>query len=103
MHTLFRQSVKYKQSLRWRQSEAIIRPGKKGGQNDLAEAFLSQTPCLVKKRSDRGFQERDQWMIGYVSTISGSKLVANATTSLRSGSGTSNALSVSDRQRMKAA
>ena len=39
----------------------------------------------------------------YASTMSGSKLVANATTSLLSGSGTSNVVSVSDRQRMKAA
>jgi len=45
------------------------------------------------------------WAIGfnYASTISDSKLVTNAATSLRSGSGTSNALSVPDRQRMKAA
>ena len=40
---------------------------------------------------------------GYASTISASKLVVKATTSLRSSSGTLNVSSVTDRQRMKAA
>jgi hypothetical protein len=38
---------------------------------------------------------------GYASTISDSKLVVKATTSLRSGSGTLNVSSVTDRQRMQ--
>ena len=66
---------------------------------------LSNAPCddyACLETSHSSILETDWWTLDYASTISGSKLVTKATTSLRSGWGTSNVSSVAERQCMKA-